>query len=285
MYKLLFIFLIILFIVLINSKETFQTNTNKMKLDCVLTACNYNKTYSDFIPIFIKSWNILYPNTDVKIIFINDNIPNEYKKYTDNLILFKPLDNVSTAFTSQYIRLLYPCILNEYNCIMITDIDMIPMNNTYFTKSIENYTIDKFIYLRNVLINEKQIAMCYNIATPKVWSNIFNIKSLDDIKNRLFEVNKNINYVDGHNKSGWSTDQRDLYKYVMKWNKNTNNFISLDDNDTEFSRLDRIKHFKNNELENKIKKNIKLGMYSDYHCLRPFKKYEKVNNNIINLLI
>ena len=33
-----------------------------MKLDCVLTAVNENELYLDFIPIFIKTWNKLYPD-------------------------------------------------------------------------------------------------------------------------------------------------------------------------------------------------------------------------------
>ena len=32
-----------------------------MKLDCVLTAVNDNRLYLDFVPIFIKTWNKLYP--------------------------------------------------------------------------------------------------------------------------------------------------------------------------------------------------------------------------------
>ena len=39
-----------------------------MILDCVITACNTLPLYYDFIPIFIRSWNKLYPNIDVKII-------------------------------------------------------------------------------------------------------------------------------------------------------------------------------------------------------------------------
>lgn len=284
---LLFIIVFCVIVMIINNYEKFNSkiNTNKMKLDCVLTACNYNKTYSDFIPLFIKSWNKLYPNVDVKIIFINDYIPEEYKKYKDNLILFKPLDNISTAFISQYIRLLYPCILNEYtNGIMITDMDMVPMNNTYYTQYIKDYTTDKFIYLRDVNLDINEIFMCYNIATSKIWSEIFNINSLDDIKNRLIEVNNSIIYLEGHDNKGWNTDQIDLYKYVMKWNKNTNNFISLNDNYTKFKRLDRADDFENG-INNETKKNIELGIFSDYHCLRPFKKYENINNDIINLLI
>ena len=281
--------LIILFYLLVK-KFYYDKFTNlnkcKFKLDCVLTACNNNKLYSGFIPMFIKSWNKLYPDVDIKIIFIDNDIPNELKKYRDSLILFKPLKNISTAFTSQYIRLLYPCILKQYkNGIMITDIDIIPMNNVYFTKNIEKYSNDKFIYFRNILLNNHQIAICYNIATSKVWSDIFNIKSINDINKRLSLVYSKIEYMDIHGKNGWSTDQLDLYKYELKWNKKNNNFISLDDNYTKFNRLNREIHIKNNKLSDEIKKNIKSGLYTDYHCIRPFEKYQEVNNEIISLLM
>ena len=156
-----------------------------MKLDCILTATNDNPLYQDFIPLFIKSWSKLYPNIDVKVILISDIIPDQLKQYINNIILFKPIDGISPAFVSQYIRLLYPCILDYKNGIMITDIDMIPLNNTYYTKNIEKYDNSKFIYLRNVLLDEKQIAMCYNVATNNVWSSIFNINSIEDIVFKL----------------------------------------------------------------------------------------------------
>ena len=53
-------------------------NLNKMKLDCILTACNTNELYIDFIPIFIKSWTKLYPDVDIKIVLINDIIPDKF---------------------------------------------------------------------------------------------------------------------------------------------------------------------------------------------------------------
>ena len=40
----------------------------------------------------------------------------------------KPIENISTSFISQYIRILYPAILNYKSGILITDIDMLPMN-------------------------------------------------------------------------------------------------------------------------------------------------------------
>jgi hypothetical protein len=252
-----------------------------MKLDCVLTACNKKPLYINFIPIFIKTWKKLYPNVNTKIILISDNIPENLHEYKNNIILFKPLPNISTSFTSQYIRLLYPAILNYKNGIMITDIDMIPMNRTYYIKNIEKYSDDKLIYLRDVLLNLKQIAMCYNVATKNTWSNIFSIKTIDDIKKRLQDVSKRIKYVEGSGKQGWSTDQIDLYNHVMIWNSKTNNLIILKDKNTKFNRLNRNRFSKINDT---LEKNIKNGIYTDYHCLRPYDKYKEINDKIYNLL-
>lgn len=202
-----------------------------MKLDCVLTAVNENQLYLDFISLFINTWKKLYPSVDVKIVFISYEIPEKYKEYSEHLILFSPIENISTAFISQYIRILYPSILNYNNGILITDMDMIPMNRTYYTKNIEEYDTSKFIYYReNVCFNYKQLAICYNVATPSIWKEIFNIHSINDIIDRLKMVYNNINYVDGHGKSGWCTDQIDLYNYVMNWYKKTNDLICLKEN-------------------------------------------------------
>ena len=61
-----------------------------MKLDCVFTAVNENKLYLDFIPIFIKTWNKLYPDVDVKIVLIAKDIPEDLieisQKYRTELV-------------------------------------------------------------------------------------------------------------------------------------------------------------------------------------------------------
>ena len=235
--------------------------------------------YLEFIPYFIKSWKKLYPTVDVKIILINDTIPEEYKEYNDNIIYFKPIENISTAFISHYIRLLYPCILNYDNGILISDIDMIPMNNTHYTKNIEHIDNNKFIYYRDWGLDLKQVSMCYNIAHNTTWKNIFNIHNINDIILRIKEVYNTILY-NGVGKEGWDKDQRDLYYNIMEWNKKTNNFIYLYDNKTGKRRLGRNRPFKIEE----IKDNIKKGYYSDYHCLRPYSKYKHINDKILEIL-
>lgn len=253
-----------------------------MILDCVLTAVNENKLYIGFVPIFIKTWNKLYPNVDVKIILIAKQIPESLLSYKSNIILFEPIENVLTSFISQFIRLLYPCILNYENGIMITDIDILPMNRTYYTENIKSYNNNKFIYYReNICFNFKQIAICYNVATPTTWKNIFGINSLEDIKNTIKNVNANNIIKEGHGNIGWCIDQITLFDKVMIWNNNTNNFICLKENETKFKRLDRV----NLNISNiNTIKNITDGNYSDYHCCRPMSKYSDINWKIYNLL-
>jgi hypothetical protein len=243
-----------------------------MKIDCILTATNLNATYCEFIPIFIKTWKKLIPYVDIKIIMIADNIPIEYRDYSNNIILFKPIDNIDTSFISQYIRLLYPALLPYTNGILITDMDMLPLNSIYYTDNIKDISDDKFVYYRNVLLNENEIAMCYNIATPNIWSSIFSINNINDIIERFIKVHK-----EGVN---WSTDQKHLFKYVMEWNNKTKNLIILKDNDTSFRRLDRGRFILNEQLCNLISS----GYFSDYHSLRPHNKYKDINDYICNLL-
>ena len=109
----------------------------------------------------------------------------------------------------------------------------------------------------------------------------FNIKNMDDIIYTLKKRYKSSNYQEGHNNIGWSIDQKDLYKYVLKWNKSTNNFVKLYDKNTRFKRLDR-KGLES--IDHNIKDKIIHGIFSDYHCLRPFKNYQHINMEIYNLI-
>jgi hypothetical protein len=164
---------------------------------------------------------------------------------------------------------------------MITDIDMIPMNRTYYTKHIEEFDNSKFIYLRGVILfNVKQMAMCYNVATPEIWREIFEINTVEDIINKIKHVAQNNTIRPGHGKQGWSLDQLILYQKVTEWNKKTHNFACVKDTTTGFNRLNRTSF----SLNDAIKKNISRGAYSDYHCYRPMSQYSKINNDIYDLL-
>jgi len=281
--------------ILYNHSNKVNNSNNKMKLDCVLSSCNLNETYLNFLPTMIKAWNIALPFVDVKVIVIIDNndekimVSNKFNEYIDNIIFYyRKNKTISTAFISQYIRLLYPSLLTNYKGgILTTDIDIIPINPNYFNNTkITNCTDDCFIYYRDDCLYMNQIAICYNIATPIIWSEIFDINSLNNIDNKLFEVYSNLTLYDENNKSiqnDWATDQKHLYDKVMEWNnyKSNNKFIYFKDSEMNYNRLCRDKF---SFLTNDIKTNIINKNYSDYHMLRPYDQFKHINDEIINLL-
>ena len=165
------------------------------------------------------------------------------------------------------------------NLQFLYQIDDLPINRVFFTKNIENIPNNKWINLRDWKTSN-QICMCWQVATPNTWKQVFNINNIQDIKKKLQHINSKINYS-GTSSSAWFTDQIFLYKNVMEWNKKTNNYIFLKDKDTQFRRLGRFKLDINNQ---NIKKNIQNGYYSDYHSLRPMSQYSHINCEIYNLL-
>ena len=210
-----------------------------MKITHVLTAVNDSIKYKKFIPIFIETWNKIYPSIQVVIIFVGDSLPEEYKEYHSNLILYKNISEIHSAYVAQTIRILYPSLIKTDGGVLISDIDMIPGRSEYFTLNISNIDNDKFITYRGG--TNEQIYMCYNIATPATWSQIFNIHNLLDV-DYFLQTNYNKKYSGIHGGEGWSTDQVLLYQNVHQWCDFKLRFVCLNDRQTGFSRLDWFHH-------------------------------------------
>ena len=185
-----------------------------MKLTTVLASVNDNKNYYMFIPkqiIFWKHFNIKFI-----AIFVGKEIPSELLHCKDNIILWNKNLDINTSYVGQNIRIYYPSLLQlpDDEMVMITDMDMLPTNDTYYVTGLNDYTIDDFIYYRHVDGNE--IYMCYNAAHPKTWSNIFNIKTEKDIEEQLYN-NYDITYNGIPGSNGWSIDQLILYKRLINY--------------------------------------------------------------------
>ena len=255
----------------------------KLKFDCVLTSVNNNKLYLDYIPNFIKSWSYLFENIEIVIILIMDEIPINLIQYNQYLRLFKPLEGVDTAYIAQNIRLYYPSILNKKG-VLITDIDIYPMSKKYYEEPLKGIDMNKFVIYRPLsCVESGQIAMCYCLASSKIWQKINKCSSIQDIKNNLI-----FKYPSNYGKyrpapldwlrHGWFCDQETLYKLVMDYK----NYFVVGDN--QFNRIDKI----NLTIEKAISyvKNIKSSKYSDFIPCRPdTHNYAEINDLIINSLI
>ena len=209
-----------------------------MKLTNVLVATDMKPLYYKFIPIFIKAWNKLFPNIKVTILVVAQKLIDELLPYKDNIVLFPPIENMDTGFIAQNIRLLYPALMDAEGGILITDMDIIPMNTHYYTQQIVKYDNSKFISYRPLnVVGRGEIAICYNIAIKDVWRDIFNINTTKDITNTLQNIYKQNNYAGIHGGAGWNLDQLYLYEKIQEWNKRTNNHIIM--NDKYYNRLCR----------------------------------------------
>lgn len=255
------------------------------KFDCVLTAVNNNPDYLLYIPNFIKTWSYLFPEVDIKIIFINDEITPELKPFEKYITLFKPIPNIDTAYTAQNIRIYYPAILNKKG-VLITDIDIYPLNRNYYEKPTNNNLLkNTFIsYRPKGCVGKDQIALCYNMASSHIWSIISGVKGINDIEKKLRE-NYPHNYGTymppplGWLKHGWFKDQEELFNMV---NKSSINVKYVGDGD--FKRIDKL----NQTLQkiNPLTKKIELQVYSDFIPLRKDQKdYLLINDLVVNSLI
>ena len=102
-----------------------------MKIDYVVISSDDNPMYKDFYPIVSKIWN----SFGLKTYFIN--ITNE-NSITENEYGFvhkiKSIDNIPSSYQSQIVRLFSPNLIDGN--ILMSDIDMIPLNYDYFKNKV-----------------------------------------------------------------------------------------------------------------------------------------------------
>jgi hypothetical protein len=287
-----------------------------VKLTTVIASVNNNPDYYMFIPkqiLFWRHWGI-----EFLAVFVGENIPEILLPYKDNIILWNNNLELNTIYVAQNLRMYYTALIDlpDDNIVMITDMDMLPTNITYYTKDLETYDSNDFIYYRN--IDGNQIYMCYNAAHPKVWGKLFNINNKNDIINKINDNYEN-NYDGIPGSNGWFIDQEIMYKTLINyehlkilnrplkrlevWNynqhTNTKNFIFNYD-DVHFHRS----YYKNESLildaekqlssikppnyiqENKCVKIVVLIIASDFenHYIEMqaiWKKYMNIHPNIV----
>ena len=150
-----------------------------MKLSTVISSVNDNPKYYMFIPDQILFWKKF--NINFIAIFVGNKIPNELLSYLNNIILWNKNLDLNTSYVAQNLRMYYTSLikLDDNEIVMITDMDMLPMNNKYYVTDLDSFSKKDFIYYRNIDCN--QIYMCYNAAHPSIWAKIFNIYNKYDI--------------------------------------------------------------------------------------------------------
>jgi hypothetical protein len=243
-----------------------------MKLSCALVACNDNPHYLDFWGVVKKAWWDVVGIPCI-MIYVAETIP-ERLAADPAVIHFKPIEGWKTATQAQVIRLLYPALLKCDGVIVLSDMDMIPMQADFFHKGFSSFDATQFVSLRGIDEYEKQIYMCYVGATPQTWRDLFGITSAEDVRTTM-ELLSQQNPADGeHGGTGWCTDQQILYTAVKQWQATQPERVGLLPWSPTIPRLDRGDPSEWIQPFVQLQQQIQLGGYVDFHMppYAPFKQ-------------
>ena len=255
------------------------TQNNRMKLSCCLVSCNANDFYLDFFPIVHAMWQDVV-KIKCKLILVAEAIPEKLLSYKDDIILFKPIVGMSDVFQAQMLRMLYAAVMTEETGVIVSDMDLVPMSKRYY-EMCNRFDEDIFVVYRDCLIGDQQFPICFNAASPKVWKEIFPVSNEAEIRNLLRLVYPR-DYKSEVGNKFWFKDQLILFSSVTEWSqKSGSRLVILDDDYTNFRRLDRLDWNSIASNAGEIKKEIAQQKYTDFHMPRPFSQYKA---ELINLL-
>lgn len=248
---------------MINITNWFDNDVNEKKsIDFVIISSDDNPLYKDFYPIVAKRWYEL----GFKTYFINISDINDVHFNKWGIIRrIKKLDFVSTSFQAQVVRL-FAANFIEGN-LLISDIDMLPINGSYFTQYLNELNEENVILLSGQPYSDRPyFPMCYVLANSKAYKKYFKIQNLS--------FNEFCKMLLDRYSDDWFTDEHFMYdclnqeldKIIIKNRPFINSLAS--------QRIDRTNW--NFNLES-----LRSGKYIDAHLLRPYSNY----SNQINYLL
>jgi len=243
----------------------------------VLLSCDDNPFYYNFWNDVSYVWKQIF-NFDPVLIYVSDVENNNLSSANGQIIRVNKIENIPTYLQAQLARVYYTSLYKNDVC-MLSDIDMIPINKSFFNKEkILEHTKDNSMFHLNPTPREfGQYPMCYYCGTGQAFAFATSDKSWENFMKEVvscnFSVNK-LNYnLPSHlkGKDLWFSDELFLYTKLnqTKTNIKINNQIIK-----SFQRLDREQIL---SLDHKS-----INNYIDCHMPRPFDLYEKQINYIIH---
>lgn len=238
-----------------------MNSINSTKIDYVIIASDDNPMYKDFYDIVAKQWFDL----GFKTYYVN--ITNEDKIVESKYGIIhkiKALDCVPTSFQSQVVRLFASTFIDGN--ILMSDVDMLPINKDYFISYISELNTD------NVIVYSGQpygavpyYPMCYVLANSLTFKKYLNLENISFLNY--------CNMLNSKYGQAWNTDEHFMYD-MFEMHKN--NLIIKTDRDFQ-RRIDRGNWNYDIVLLNK-------GYYIDSHLPRPYSDYKAEIDELINLI-
>ena len=235
-----------------------------MNIDWVVISSDEKPTYADYYHFTASQWRHL----GFKVCYVKvAEEPEEIAKTEYGLkVTLQSVEGVSPVLQGQIARLYAARLLPPSN-MLISDIDMIPVNAEYFRKCAEGFDADNFLlYSGQPYGVVPYYPMCYVLGNTNHFIDVLEIdQSFKDFALKL---------RDYHN-SEWNTDEKYMYDKLVNYK---NKFILKRrfDNRIDKSWPDIV------EGVDKIK--LCQGYYVDAHLPVPYSDHKDKVNELVNLI-
>lgn len=211
-----------------------------MNLTYAILSSNDNPKYLDLWPFVSSAWRNLIGIEPVLFYIGKEENIHELSKY-GQVIQTPEHPKWDIVNQSQSIRLWAGTKFPNDN-IIISDLDMLPINKDYYLQQILDYPDDKIISYTSDVLNygfyriNPQLPMCYLAGKGSTFNEILCINestSWFDFVNILKSSNL-----------GYGTDQKYFYKMFQRWPRKNQDFIGLSrtwiDGKIASKRLDKV---------------------------------------------
>jgi len=255
----------------------------RMRLAAALLACDLNPGYLGFWPLAARAWEEIVGVEALLVLVAGEGqVPPELAA-DPRVLRFDPLPGLHTTFQAQCIRLLYPALLDVGGAVLVSDIDLLPLDPRYFHRPVAKLPANAFVAYRDIRFGRQEMAISFNAAAPATWAEVLGVGGPGDVRERLASWGDGLEYDGRRAWPGWYTDQQLLYEALWRWPARPRRLWLLDDEYCGFRRLDRLDLEREQGLGPRRRRDLERLRYTDYNCLSPFDEHRRVNELVLEL--
>ncbi len=237
--------------------------------DIVVTGVNDHSRYRPLVSDWCRFWRTIArvnKRTIVPVVIAFDSVLSDFdERDQGSIVLADSPPGVPSALAAQMSRIIWPGTLPQgTGYVITTDVDMLPLSMKLLDAA-RARAADSFVIARNVLEADGQFPICYSVATPGLWREVFS-SSGDFASDLSSAIDAGSAYSGTHGGTGWFTDQEYLFERVTEWERHGGSVVRLLDEDTNHHRLDRTSSRTRTVLSSPL---VAAQRWTDYHSYEP----------------
>jgi hypothetical protein len=249
--------------------------------DIVVTSVNGNPAYAPMVKPWLHFWRVMSEVSQRRmtpVVIAFDATPSSFD-YRDrsSIIHAEAPSGVPSALAAQMSRIIWPGTLpTASSSIITTDVDMFPLSMRVLDLA-NAQSAGSFVIARNVLEHDQQFPICYNVASPAVWRDVFS--STGDFSSDLRRATRTpAEYSGDHGGAGWFIDQEFLYQRATAWERDGGKLVRLTDEESGHRRLDRTSSQLRTLVTSPL---VARQRWTDYHAYAPSARSRALNSWIL----